>query len=129
MKCPLSLVAAIVLVPLVSLATAQESKSTNPKNDPSMSECIADARHAVDVEWLSRRPASEINELDWKLSVCEGRFLPLKPEGATLIAEGHGFVADEFRKRIERAIGSLPRDLQKQVWAAFNSDRGDSSGR
>ena len=48
----------------------------------------------------------------------------MNPEGAVLISEAHGFVADEFRNRIEKAVGTLPPDLQKQIWAAFNSDTG-----
>jgi hypothetical protein len=101
------------------------SESTNTGYNPTKAECIAKAQR-VDVLWLSQQPASKINELDWQLSVCEGKYTPLNKEGVLLISEAHGSVADEFRKRLEKAIGRLSPDLQKQVWEAFNSDSGDS---
>jgi len=117
-------VAAVVSILLFSSLAAQDLKKATRGREPTSSECVAKAKRAADPRWLSQRTSSEINELDWELSVCEGKFLPLKPEGAMLIAEGHGMVADEFRRRIEKAIGTLPSELQKKVWDAFNSDTG-----
>jgi len=120
-------VAVAVVFGLLGQLSSSQEKDPNAKHGPTKTGCIADARRAVDPRWLAQRPASEINELDWKLSACEARFLPLKSEGAMLIAEGHGFAADEFRRRIEKAISRLPSELQKQVWDAFNSDAGDGT--
>jgi hypothetical protein len=82
------------------------------------------AKPAFDASALGQRAASDINELDWKLSVCIGDFGPLAPTGVPLILYAHGNVADEMRKRIEAAIATLPMEEQAKVWAAFNAGRG-----
>jgi hypothetical protein len=54
--------------------------------------------------------------------VCEADFAPLKPSGSSLIFAAHGAVTDEHRERIEKAIRTLPMQVQAQVWEAFNVD-------
>jgi hypothetical protein len=129
-----TLTAVVLLIP--SLASSQSlspqghvfvnaATATHTTGNPTKAECLIKARPAIDPVWLSHRPASEINELDWQLSVCESRFIPPEPEGAMLICEAHGFAADEFRRRVEKAVSTLTPDLQKRVWDAFNSDAGE----
>jgi hypothetical protein len=114
------LAAAALLVTLTASQQGQDSGAA-PKT---LSECVALAHTSDDSIELAKRPASEINELDWKLSVCEGKFTPLKRIGATEILYAHGTVADEMRMRLEKAIKTLPEDQQAKVWDAFHADRG-----
>ena len=109
---------------LYSTALVGQTNRNHAAYNPSQSECTAKASQASAAGWLSKRSNAEVNELDWELSVCEGKFLPLNLSGALLLAEGHGIVADEFRARIEKAISTLSQDVQTQVWTAFNADGG-----
>ena len=94
--------------------------------NPDMNQCQMLAKPAENPQALLARPASDLNELDWKLSVCVGKFLPMYPSGVPLILDAHGNVSDELRVRIEKAVKTLPLEEQAKVWAAFNSDQGSS---
>jgi hypothetical protein len=91
-----------------------------------LKQCEILAKPASDITVLRRRTASDINELDWKLSVCVGDYGSLTPTGVALILEAHGNVADEMRTRIENAIKTLPIEEQGKVWAAFRADQGST---
>lgn len=108
----------------VTFLGGQSNDAQHRAYNPTKSDCLAKSEQATDLEWLAKRPASEINQLDWELSVCVARFAPLKPSGAELIFDAHGMVADVLRMRIEKAIGTLPNSTQAEVWAAFNADTG-----
>ncbi|HEY5177615.1 MAG TPA: hypothetical protein VII95_18835 [Terriglobales bacterium] len=102
----------------------QSNDTQHRTYSPTKSDCLAKSEQATDSEWLSKRSAPEVTQLDWELSVCTLRFAPLRPKGADLILDAHGMVADEFRMRIEKAIGTLSKSTQAEVWAAFNADMG-----
>ncbi len=108
----------------VTFLGGQSNDAPHRAYSPTKSDCLAKSEQATDWDWLSKRSAAAINQLDWELSVCVGQFAPLKPKGADLILDAHGMVSDEFRKRIEKAIGTLPKGTQAEVWAAFNADMG-----
>ena len=117
---------ALVARGLAFSASSAQSKGTDAQYNPTKDQCIAKAQSVDDAVLLSQRSASEINELDWELSICAAKFLPLKPQGAMLISEAHGVVADESRKRMEKAVETLSPQEQRQFWDAFNTDPGDS---
>jgi hypothetical protein len=117
--------------PDLSLAASASAESGEPRqtgeNGPTMKQCEVWSRE-VDNNFLAlrNRSADDINELDWKLSVCVGNFIPVAPRGLTLILDAHGNVADEFRNRIEKAIETLPMEEQAKVWHAFHADSGEA---
>jgi hypothetical protein len=94
--------------------------------DPTLQQCQVLATGAKDLNSLHRRPASDLNELDWRLSVCIGKFSPPVPTGVPLILDAHGVIADELRLRMEKAVETLPIEEQARFWAAFNADHGSS---
>ena len=89
---------------------------------PTLKQCETLAKPAADVAALRKRTAIDINELDWKLSVCIGDYGPLTPTGIPLILDAHGNAADELRRRMEKAIETLPTEEVAKVWAAFRAD-------
>jgi hypothetical protein len=109
---------------LLALTANQHAQD---KGDPpqTIRACVALASASDDPTQLAKKSSADINELDWKLSVCEAKFAPLKRTGVTEVLYAHGAVADEMRMRIEKAIKTLPEDQQAKVWDAFHADNGN----
>ena len=114
--------AVLFLGVVVSAQTHREEGAFHP----TLKQCETLAKPASDLAALHKRPASEINELDFHLSVCVADYGPLTPTGVPLILDAHGNVADEMRIRLENAIKTLPVEEQAKVWAAFNTDQGST---
>lgn len=124
MKGKLKLVIAVVLL---GVGMGAQTRRDPGGFDPDIKQCQTMAKGADDPLSLQSRPASDLNELDWRLGVCVGKFVPLSPTGVPLILSAHGHVADVLRMRMERAIKALPVEEQARVWAAFNADHGTIS--
>jgi hypothetical protein len=73
------------------------------------------AKDANDFAALEKHGSDQLNDLDWRLSVCLGKFTPQSPTSTSLILAAHGEVAGLLRVRIEKAIKTLPEKEQVKV--------------
>ena len=121
---PLIRVMFYLLVVVACSSLGERPPSTKQGFHPTMLECQSLALKADDGLVLERQPAAELNDLDWRLSVCVSQYAPLRPKGAALLLSAHGLVSDSVRHRLEKAISTLSPEEQTKVWASFNADQG-----